>query len=285
RRLCPGDGSHGRAPRCDAAARRRHAPPPARADGGGSRALAARGGDEGRGRAERLSKAPLYVLPSRDRYQPRRHVEERGQHHALSRSDPSTASAAWGSRTIRNRGGTDAERVRGAARRLRSASRASSRQRMASGSSTKAASLIETTSSGRLDEVSTSNQASANKSVAVAVAAPSSQGERRQAATATVSKSIANATSKPTQAISQCAARCSDGNAAPSRTTHGTRNSAASPNNVTTQTGGRRPACLVTASPKRSKNVSFHYSMMRLGRQFPRPGTASTPASRSAFRT
>src|SRR5256714_14849362 len=134
----------------------------------------------------------------------------------------------------------------------------------------KAASVTATTSSVRVEEVRTSNQASTNKSVAVAVAAPSSQGERRQAATATVSRSSASATSKPAQAISQCAAWCVEGNAKTSRTTQGTSNTAASPKSGTTQRAGRQPLGSTTAAPP---PVALNAAL--------RSGNTSSPIQRS----
>jgi hypothetical protein len=71
------------------------------------------------------------------------------------------------------------------------------------GSSTTAASTIATTNSLRLDAVRTSNHASTKRSVAAAVAAPSSQGDRRHAATATPTSSNARAMSNPPHATSQ----------------------------------------------------------------------------------
>src|SRR5207244_4134961 len=70
---------------------------------------------------------------------------------------------------------------------------------------------------------------------------------------------------KPAHAMSQCAARCSDGKAKTSSTTHGTSKSAASPNSGTTQRGGRQPAGSVKApaarvaleAPLRSEDISL----------------------------
>ena len=75
------------------------------------------------------------------------------------------------------------------------------------GSSTRAASRIAVSSSLRLEEVRMSNQASTKSSVAAAVAAPSSHGDRRHAATATPTRRSASAMSKPPQATSQWAER------------------------------------------------------------------------------
>ena len=52
-----------------------------------------------------------------------------------------------------------------------------------------------------------SNHASTTSRVALAVAAPSSHGDRRQAATATADSNSASAPSNPAHATSQCAAR------------------------------------------------------------------------------
>jgi hypothetical protein len=52
--------------------------------------------------------------------------------------------------------------------------------------------------------------------------------------------------------MSQCAARCVDGNAKTRRTTHGTSNSAVSPNSGTTQRAGRQPLGSVTAREMRA---------------------------------
>jgi hypothetical protein len=97
------------------------------------------------------------------------------------------------------------------------------------------ASPIATKSSTRVEDVRTSNQASTNRSVPAAVAAPSNQSDPRQAASATADRTTARTTSNPDHAMSQCADLCADGNNNTTATTQGTSSTAASPNNGATQ--------------------------------------------------
>jgi hypothetical protein len=86
-----------------------------------------------------------------------------------------------------------------------------------------------------------SNQASTARSAAAAVAAPSSQGDRRQAATATASRRAARARSKPAQAMSQWAAAWVDGRLRIRKRIQGTSTIPASENKGMTQRAGRHP--------------------------------------------
>jgi nicotinamidase-related amidase len=92
-----------------------------------------------------------------------------------------------------------------------------------------------------VDEVRMSNHASTARSAAAAVAAPSSQGDRRQAATATPSRRSARARSKPAHAMSQWAAAWVDGKLRIRKRIQGTSTIPASENNGTTQRAGRQP--------------------------------------------
>ena len=81
----------------------------------------------------------------------------------------------------------------------------------------------------------TSNQASASRSVPVAAANAATHGERRHAATAVPAKPMARAMSNPVHATSQRRERCSGGSDADSQIAHGTRAMPIAPKTGTTQ--------------------------------------------------
>src|SRR5215831_1053247 len=143
---------------------------------------------------------------------------------------------------------------------LRSTDRARKKRNTASGSSTSAASRTAVISSPRLEEVRMSNQASTKSNVAAAVAAPSSHGDLRQAATATAMSRRASAISKPPHATSQCAERWSLGRSRRRKTTHGTSTSAAAANSTPIQSSARARTrtlnCVGTSASVR-ENTSF----------------------------
>jgi hypothetical protein len=91
----------------------------------------------------------------------------------------------------------------------------------AAGSSNASASKSAVASSLPWLSRTTSNHASVSSSVPVAAASAPTHGERRCAANAVAQKQIASPTSKPDQAMSQCAEWCEGGSDADSQNAHG----------------------------------------------------------------
>jgi DNA-binding MarR family transcriptional regulator len=124
---------------------------------------------------------------------------------------------------------------------MRATRRASARQATPSGTS-----MTRAAPSGRASPVADeavvmSNHASTKSSVAAAVAAGSSQPERRQTQAARVTSIATSATSSPTQAAAQLVTRWAAGSALTSSTTQGTSATAATAKRGATQRGGDQP--------------------------------------------